>query len=536
MTSMSACKSVPEEQESNDMDSGKRDLTYFLQRLRTLDHLPELEASHTAMSSTWDTNGLNNDGYCYKAIHDTVYILLDKDGPGCIHRIFTGTSYYQTHNTRLQIFTDGHNKPVFDVPVSDLFDPVRSPFPYPLSSNKTYPGILFPIPYEKHIKVQLYNSLSENWGNYWQVAYTSYPENVKVKSITYPFSDSENKEIQKVVKTWLNAERNLPVMPEKWPFNQKIRIKAGENGEITLKETGIIRQLYVSANPNKPEAWRNTRLIIYWDGNKSKSIDVPLGYFFGNADYASMFQYNSMLTGITADGAYSMFPMPFEKGAKIVFCNQNREDIELEVKMNIEEKESLQPNVGRFHATFSEVQPYDKNYDSLPRYGKSPKPYLVTLEKNSGPGKYVGTLLHVAWPHKDIWWGEGDWLFWTDEEGFPPSYHGTGTEEYFNSGWCYFDRKAISGYIKMRPGNVNVYSYHLNDAFQFTQHIKIAVEIWWWPNEIMKSIWGSTAFWYANPPQDAGSRQNLVYPRLMHQGNVTGESGVWEDDLLREVF
>ena len=27
---MSACKSVPEEQESNDMDSGKRDLTYFL--------------------------------------------------------------------------------------------------------------------------------------------------------------------------------------------------------------------------------------------------------------------------------------------------------------------------------------------------------------------------------------------------------------------------------------------------------------------------------------------------------------------------
>jgi hypothetical protein len=73
--------------------------------------------------------------------------------------------------------------------------------------------------------------------------------------------------------------------------------------------------------------------------------------------------------------------------------------------------------------------------------------------------------MHVAWPHKDIWWGEGDWLIWTDEEGFPPSYHGTGSEEYFNSGWCYFDRKAISGYIKMRPGNVNVYSYHLNDAF-----------------------------------------------------------------------
>ena len=526
---LSACQSFHEDKGNKDIYSGDRDLIFFLQRLRTLDHLPELEASHTALSSTWDTNGLNNDGNCYKNINDSVYILLDKDGPGCIHRIFTGRSYFEIHDTRLQIFTDGHNEPVFDVPVSDLFDPVRSPFPYPLASNKTYPGILFPIPFEKHIKVQLYNPLAENWGNYWQVVYTTYPDNIKVKSITYPFSISENKEIQKVVNTWLEAERNPPIMPEKWPFNQKIKIKAGENGVITLKETGIIRQMVISASPNKAETWRNTRLLIYWDGNKSKSIDVPLGYFFGNADYASMFQYNSMLTGITADGAYSMFPMPFEKGARIIFCNQNMEDIELEVKMNIEVKESLQPNDGRFHATFNEVQPYDKNYDSLPRFGKSPKPFFITLKKNSGPGKYVGTLLHVAWPHKDIWWGEGDWLFWTDEEGFPPSYHGTGSEEYFNSGWCYFDRKAISGYIKMRPGNVNVYSYHLNDAFQFTKNIRIAVEIWWWPDEIMKSIWGCTAFWYANPPQEADSRQDLAHPRLIHQGNVKGEKGIWED-------
>lgn len=525
-----ACKGVHEEKEGNGTNSSTRDLTFFLHRLRTLDHLPQLEASHTALASTWDTNGLNNDGNCFKDIRDTVNILLDKDGPGCIHRIFTGQPYFQTHDTRLQIFIDGKSEPVFDVPLCDLFDPERSPFPYPLSSNKTYPGILFPIPYEKHIKVQLYNPLSENWGNYWQVAYTSYPGNVKVKSITYPFSEAENGEIQKVASAWLEAERNSPVMPENWPFKQKITIKAGEKGEITLKGTGIIRQLYITATPNSAGTWKNTRFTVYWDAKPVKSIDVPLGYFFGNADYASLFQYNSMLTGITADGAWSMFPMPYENGAKMVFYNQNKEDIEFEVKLNIEEIKSLQPDIGRFHATFTEVKPYDKNYDSLPRFGKSPKPFLITLQKNSGPGKYVGTLMHVAWPHKDIWWGEGDWLIWTDEEGFPPSYHGTGSEEYFNSGWCYFDRKAISGYVKMRPGNVNVYSYHLNDVFQFTNKVKVAVEIWWWPQEIMKSIYGSTAFWYANPAQDAGSSQNLAWPRLIHHGKIKGEMGVWEDD------
>lgn len=530
---LTACRDIQKESGESDVKNDTRDLTFFLHRLRTLDHMPELEASHTALASTWDTNGLNNDGNCFKDIRDSVNILLDKDGPGCIHRIFTGQPYFQTHDTRLQVFIDGNDKPVFDVQLCDLFDPVRSPFPYPLCSNKTYPGILFPIPFEKHIKVLLYNPLAENWGNYWQVAYSTYAENIKVKSLTYPFSEAENSEIQKVRNAWLEAERNPPTMPGKWSFNQNMSIKAGEKGEINLNGTGIINQLYISAIPNIPEAWRSMRFIVYWDTIETKSIDVPLGYFFGNADYASMFQYNSILTGITADGAYSMFPMPFENGARMVFFNQSNVDIALEVNMTIEKRKNLPPDLGRFHATFTEVKPYDKNYDSLPRFGKSPKPFLITLQKNSGPGKYVGTLMHVAWPHRDIWWGEGDWLIWTDEEGFPPSYHGTGSEEYFNSGWCYFDRKAVSGYIKMRPGNVNVYSYHLNDAFQFSDKIRIAVEIWWWPQEIMKSIYGSTAFWYANPPQDAGSVQDLAYPRLVHRGKIRGEKGVWEDEATK---
>ena len=39
--------------------AASRDLSFFLRRLRTLDHLPELEDSHTAMPSTWDRSGGN---------------------------------------------------------------------------------------------------------------------------------------------------------------------------------------------------------------------------------------------------------------------------------------------------------------------------------------------------------------------------------------------------------------------------------------------------------------------------------------------
>jgi hypothetical protein len=59
-----------------------RDLTWFLQQMRSLDQLPALEASHTAMSSTWDRTGANADGSDYKRIEsDGRNVLLDVDGP-----------------------------------------------------------------------------------------------------------------------------------------------------------------------------------------------------------------------------------------------------------------------------------------------------------------------------------------------------------------------------------------------------------------------------------------------------------------------
>jgi len=69
-----------------------RDVSWFLKRMRTVEHLPELEDSRTALASTWDRTGGNADGTDYKRVEGTVNVLLDTDGPGCIHRLFTGGS------------------------------------------------------------------------------------------------------------------------------------------------------------------------------------------------------------------------------------------------------------------------------------------------------------------------------------------------------------------------------------------------------------------------------------------------------------
>ena len=152
-----------------------RGLIYFLHRLRSVEDLPEIEDSHTAMSSTWDRTGGNADGDDFKRIDGDRNILLDVDGPGCIHRIFTGRVNETIDGTRIRIILDNSSTPVFDMDVKEFFDPDKGPFPYPLVFHKTYPGTLFPIPFCRHCRVELYNPQRKNWGDYWQVTYSIYP-------------------------------------------------------------------------------------------------------------------------------------------------------------------------------------------------------------------------------------------------------------------------------------------------------------------------------------------------------------------------
>jgi hypothetical protein len=183
----------------------------------------------------------------------------------------------------------------------------------------------------------------------------------------------------------------------------------------------------------------------------------------------------------------------------------------LRVRLDIARRNALPDNWGRFHATWTEERAAT---EATPKFGPQNIPCKIVLD-HRGKGKYVGTLLHVAWP-SDTWWGEGDWLIWTDEDAWPPGYHGTGSEEYFNSGWCTFDRKAVSGFVAERPGHPTVYSFHLNDAFHFQKNIRVVVEQMGY-GEVAKVlitqehvIWGSTAYWYAPTAQPAQSRQDML--------------------------
>ena len=518
----------------------ERNLIWFLQRLRNVEHLPELESSKTAMASTWDRSGKNIDGHDFKRVENGCNILLDIDGPGCIHRIFTGQIGPKQDGTRIQIFLDQHPAPAIDLPITEFFDDENGPLPYPLVFHKSYPGTFFPIPFERHIRVQLVNEdydttkwIEEKWSNYWQITYTKYSSVSKVRSLNWPLSDREKHELEITAQKWLEVESKTPEEPVSWAVDRQWSIGAGASREIKISDCGIIRQIRLRVDPAIPGVLRNVRMIIKWDGSENPSVDVPVGYFFGNAEsgygrqlistaavlekraspeekaYCSNF--NSFLLGITSSESYSLFPMPFAEGATIRFENRGSLNVDkIRIKLDIDKRGELPDNWGRFHATWSEERAATH---AVPKIGPENIPVKVVLDRRAR-GKYVGMMLHVQWPFSQ-WWGEGDWLIWSDEDGWPPGYHGTGSEEYFNSGWGQFDRKAVSGFVTLRPGFATVYSFHLNDAFQFQHTIRVYEEqVGYQQGDMIihakKPIWGSTAFWYALPAQSSDSQHTLL--------------------------
>lgn len=509
------------------------DESFLLRRLYDIDFLPVLEDSHTGMESTWDRAGGNRDGTDFKKLIGNRNILLDVDGPGYISRIFTGVLGKKLEGTRIQVFLDNSATPIFDEEVNQFFDDKNGLFPYPLVFHKTYPGLLMPIPFSRHCLVQLVNDHPDEqdskknldrWGNYWQVTYTTYPKGVEVRSLHWPLNGSEKKEMQALCKAWLRAEATPPPPLSHWSVNRTFALAPHQAKKLQLVGCGVLREMRVSITPNNPEMWRGIRLRIAWDGASFPSVDVPLGYFFGNAEYGNdpSAQFSSLTLGLTPSGPYSRFPMPYEKGAVLELVNETSLPASnVNVRLNVERRRSLPANWGRLHATWNEERAYGDDYTKLQRTGPMQVPVHTVFEASGGPGKYVGVLLHVHWPIAGKWWGEGDWQIWTDEHGWPPSYHGTGSEEYFNSGWCQFDRKAMSGYIVANEnhfGDNTVYSIHLNDAFQFQKNIRVDVEIWpWVRGPVTDALWGSTAFWYALPAQPAASRQDLISRRELDQ-------------------
>ena len=171
-----------------------------------------------------------------------------------------------------------------------------------------------------------------------------------------------------------------------------------------------------------------------------------------------------------------------------------------------------------------------------------------------GRGHYVGVNYYVDAP-TPVWYGEGDDMFFIDGEPWPPSLHGTGTEDYFNSSWCpkevyvhpYFGYPRVNNDIG-HLGRTHCYRFHLEDPVIFHEALRGSIERG--HADTMTSDVVTVAYWYQQLPHkplpelpDREGRANMpaIGPREIHRWReawrqLLGGGTLWGDEPLPDAF
>jgi len=281
-----------------------------------------------------------------------------------------------------------------------------------------------------------------------------------------------------------------------------------------IPDAGCIRHLYFSIAP-APGYLRDLVLRIYWDGEEHPSVDVPFGDFFGQGHEWEKYFRSLMITvnegslgraGTLGFNAY--FPMPFAKGARLELINQGEYLIPaVWYHVDYEKLEEVDEDAGRFHAQWNQENPTKavgewKNVVSHPGTNLDGRENYLILDAE-GHGNLAGYFLNID-NFQGVWWGEGDDMIFIDGEVWPPSYHGSGTEEIFGAGACpgiEYEGPYTGFYMLGNPdyyGKVSAYRFFVADPVRFRKSIRMTIEHGHANN--MENNYSSTVFWYQKEP------------------------------------
>lgn len=301
-------------------------------------------------------------------------------------------------------------------------------------------------------------------------------------------------------------------------------------GEIA--GAGVVRHVWMTMASLSPEPHGLRRMVLrmFWDGETSASVEVPMGDFFGigfgvRRNFVSLPLQMSPQDG---RGFNCWFPMPFASGARFEIENQGNADRIVYFYIDYEEHRQADPELARFHAWWNRKNPtagtarargytrkdygLDEQRPVGPGFAGAPwlEPNLdgadnyVILDVE-GRGHYVGCNLNIDVFQRQVndWYGEGDDMIFVDGEPWPPRLHGTGTEDYFNAAFCpkqeyhapYHGITVYSGNEAWPWGGKNsMYRFHIEDPIRFERSLRVTIESG--HNNALANDYSSTAYWY----------------------------------------
>jgi len=272
--------------------------------------------------------------------------------------------------------------------------------------------------------------------------------------------------------------------------NDRINIHKGKTATIfDQRGPGVITRIWITIDSRDPYFLRRILLRMYWDDEETPSVEVPVGDFFGNG-----FQYThftAQYIGMSSGGYYCYFPMPFNKSARIEVVNETGQEI-YAFYYHIDHyqlNEPLKEDVAYFHAQWNRSirTDYDSNYTILNAGGQG---HVVGVNMNMQ--SYTGSLFYL----------EGDEMVYVDGEQHP-SVYGTGTEDYFTSGWYFKTGEFAAPYHGLthkndKTGRISAYRHHIPDPIPFKDSVIFTIEHGH-NNEVVADF-SSLVYWYQLEP------------------------------------
>jgi hypothetical protein len=281
------------------------------------------------------------------------------------------------------------------------------------------------------------------------------------------------------------------------------------------------------------------RLRIGFDGQTT--VDAPIGEFFGSG--LGDFDVRSLMSAIDAgEGGWytSWWPMPFRRNATVELVNDSHTAIQGGTGEVSSAPADMGSDQGYFHATHQSgrTEP-GKDWNFLTAQGSGTF-YGVTqtmsgliapdTRQRGRPRSLVGPRANL----RDYL--EGDERFYVD--GSPsPAWHGTGTEDFYESGWYFRDGTTYSMPMAGNPAYeagvdgcqfdcTGAYRLMLPDAVPFRDGFVAGIQHG--PDDEDLADYSSTAYWYGGlgPGQHTSDTVDLADSgnRTAHAYHADGET------------
>ena len=433
--------------------------------------------------------GANGDGNGIIRKEGNLSVMAEMEGPGCIWRIWSA----RAQNGRVKIYLDGQEQPTIDMPFIHYFDGKHAPFNFPMLSyemrtlGSAGENLYFPIPYQRSCKIVA----EDGWGQYYHFTYTTFPKGTKVPTFKPQLSAEEIEALKRVDGFFREKLGTDPAGQRKDEKTETRQVRAEAGKTVPVVElagpraiTAIKVKMNFAGRDDEVKALRRLVLRITFDGQQQPSVWCPLGDFFGTTPGVN--KYRTLVTGMTDEGFYSYWYMPFNRSALVELVNDDQTAREAVFEVVHAPLSRPMDTLGYFHAKW--------HRDIFP-VSKDRQPDWVML-KTEGRGRFCGVMLHV-WNPRGNWWGEGDEKFFVDGEKFPSTI-GTGSEDYFGYAWCHpgrFERPYHAQTMtENNKGHQSVLRWHVVDNVPFQKSFEACIEKYF-PNS-RPTLYACVPVWY----------------------------------------